>query len=103
MGWTAWLILGVTLLSLYFLFLVLYRLFLNAKGLQSQIAKTQELVAEAKAFKELEIEPAIAHNMDDIAKVLGERRAIGRKREKRAEARQRRLVQRIRDIEIDKR
>ena len=103
MNWTAWLILGVSLLSLYLLGLVLYRLGLNAKALKGEIDKAQGLISEAQQFEELEITPATPAQQEDLGKLMMKRRKFVSEREKKAEDRQRRLVQRIRDIEIDKR
>jgi hypothetical protein len=103
MNWTGWVLLGVTLLSLYLLGLVSYRLFLNAKALKSHVDTAKSLVAEAQRFDELPISAASPSSADDLGPLLVERRALLRAKEERASQRQRRLVQRIRDIEIDKR
>lgn len=103
MNWTVWLIVGVSLLALYLLGLVLYRLWLNSKALMAEIEKAQGLITEAQQFEELEITPATPAQQKDLGKLMMKRRRFVSEREKKAEDRQRRLVQRIRDIEIDKR
>lgn len=103
MNWTGWLILAVSLVSLYLLGLVLYRLYLNAKVLKVEIEKSQLLIAKAQEFEELQVLPAKPSSQDQLAKLHVKRRNFVRSREKKAEDRQRRLIERVRDIEIDKR
>ncbi len=103
MNWTGWLILAVTLVALYLLGLVLYRLYMNAVALKAEIEKSQLLIAQAQQFEKLEIAPAKPSSQQQLAKLMMKRRKLVRSREKKAEDRQRRLVQRVRDIEIDKR
>jgi hypothetical protein len=103
MNWTGWVLLGVTLASLYLLGLAGYRLFLNGKALKQHIDKAQSLIAEAQDYEELAVLPATPSSSEDLSNLLGKRRAYLRAKEERASQRQRRLVQRISDIEIDKR
>jgi hypothetical protein len=103
MGWTAWLIAAVSLASLYGFGMVLYRLYLNAMALKREVDLAKSLIAQAQTFDELPIAAAKPSSSNDLSKLLVNRRAFVRKREKKAEERQHRLVQRIRDIEIDKR
>lgn len=103
MGWTIWLYLAACLAGLYALSLVLYRLFLSVKSLKREISRTQSLLRELMAYEPLEYTPAQSSGRKDLAEVLMARRAFEKKREAKAEARQRRLVERIARIEIDKR
>lgn len=103
MGWTSWLVVAVSLLSLYALGMVLYRLYLNGIALKREVEQAKSLVSAAKSFDELAIEPANPSSVDDLQKLLVNRRAFVRQREKKAEERQHRLVKRIRDIDTDKR
>ena len=103
MDWTFWLLLAACLAGLYALGLVGYRLFLSVRGLKQQIDQAKDLVDQAKAFDELEVESASPSSAQDLSKLLVNRRAFVRQRQKKAEERQHRLVERIRDIEIDKR
>lgn len=103
MDWTFWLLLAASLAGLYALGLVGYRLFLSGKGLKQQIDQARSLVDQAKAFDELEVTSASPSSAQDLSKLLVRRRAFVRQRRKKAEERQHRLVERIRDIEIDKR
>lgn len=103
MAWTGWLVIGTILVCLYVLATVIYRLALSVRALIAEVKKTQGLINELKNISPIAVRPAIATTGDDLAKVLIERRAIERKREHRARERQRRLVQRISDIEMDKR
>lgn len=103
MGWTGWLLLGTAFLSLYALGLVGYRLYLNIKGLKAELSRSESLAHQVQQFEELEIVPAKPHGQQDLAKALLNRRSFERDRAQKREARQRRLVQRISEIEIDKR
>lgn len=103
MSWVGWVIVLVTLISLYLLGLVIYRLVLNAKALKAEIDQAQRLIAAAQDFEELAIEPATASTQQQLGKLLANRRSFVRAREKKAEDEQRRLVERVRDIETDKR
>ena len=103
MAWTSWVLIAASLLGLYALGLVLYRLYLNGMGLKREVDQARSLVAQAQAFEELEVTPAAPSKSQDLSKLLVRRRAFVRQREKKAEERQHRLVERIRDIEIDKR
>jgi hypothetical protein len=103
MDWTGWLFLAVSLAGLYALGLVLYRLFLSVKSLAREISQTKNLVAELMSYEPLEYTPAKPSSRKDLAEVLMARRNFEKSREAKAEARQRRLVQRISRIEIDKR
>jgi biopolymer transport protein ExbB/TolQ len=103
MGWTLWLVLGVSLVSLYVLALIAYRVFLSGKALQMQIRESGSLIAQAQDFEELELTPATPSAQEDLSRLMMARRAFLRAKEQRAKDNQRRLVARIRDIEIDKR
>jgi biopolymer transport protein ExbB/TolQ len=103
MGWTVWLLLGVSLISLYVLALMIYRVFLSAKGLKAQIELSQSLISSAQEFEELLVTPATPSKREELGTLQLNRRRFVRAREKRAQDNQRRLVERIRDIEIDKR
>lgn len=103
MGWTGWFFLAVSLAGLYGLGLVLYRLFLSVKSLAREISQTKALVSDLMSYEPLEYTPAKPSGREDLAEVLMARRNFEKSREAKAEARQRRLVQRISQIEIDKR
>ena len=103
MGWTGWLLIGTAILSLYLLGLVCYRLYLNVKSLKAELSRSEALAVQLQQFEAIEIEPAKPHDQTDLAKVLLNRRSFERDRAQKREARQRRLVQRISEIEIDKR
>ena len=103
MNWEVWLVLAAIGAGAYVIGLIGYRVSLNLKGLKSEVDKAESLIAEAKAFEQLEPAPAKANNADDLAEVLLNRRRIQKEKEERHQSRQRRLVQRISEIEIDKR
>lgn len=103
MGWTIWLYLAVALAGLYVLGLVLYRLFLSMKALALATSHTQTLMRDLMAFEPLEYTPASPTSRIELSKALMERRAFEQSREAKAQARQRRLVKRISNVEMDKR
>lgn len=103
MNFTGWLILGVSLTSLYVLGLMIYRVSLSARALKLDFERARQLVAESQTFDELTISPATPSSRDQLDGLLVKRRSFLSNREKKAQDEQRRLVERIRDIEIDKR
>lgn len=103
MGWTIWLYLAVCLAGLYALGLVLYRLFLSVKALAMATSHTKSLIEALMAYEPLEYTPASPTSRAELSKSLMERRAFEQRREAKAQARQRRLVKRISNVEMDKR
>jgi hypothetical protein len=103
MSW-AWIIGGGAIIaSLYWLVLVGYRLFLSLKGLQSAgvpLKASIELLADPL---ERDFKAATNTSSADLGEVLAKREQ--RKREKRnfQEARRRRLIERLNQMNLDKR
>jgi len=94
----------VTVLGgLYALGLSGYRIFIAIRALKAQLARAKGLITSIAAAEHHDPTPAVPTNRSDLVRVITERQALKRARAREAEARQRRLVQRIRDIEIDKR
>ena len=89
--------------GLYALGLSGYRIFLAIRALKVQLARAKGLITDIAAAEHNDPTPAVPTNRSDLVRVITERQALKRARARKAEARQRRLVQRIRDIEIDKR
>ena len=89
--------------GLYALGLSGYRIFVAIQALKVQLAKAKSLITDIAAAEPNDPVPAAPTNRSDLVRVISERQALKRARARKAEARQRRLVQRIRDIEIDKR
>ena len=89
--------------GLYALGLSGYRIFIAIRALQAQLARAKGLIADVAAAEHNDPTPAVPTNRSDLVRVITERQALKRARARKAEARQRRLVQRIREIEIDKR
>jgi len=89
--------------GLYALGLSGYRIFIAIRALKVQLARAKGLIRDVAAAEPNHPTPAAPTNRSDLARVISERQALKRARAREAEARQRRLVQRIRDIEIDKR
>ncbi|MEL0316581.1 MAG: hypothetical protein VW991_01870 [Aquiluna sp.] len=90
-------------LALYATGLAGYRLLLSTKNLRAEVSRSESLVKQLRDYPRQEVIPAHPHGTDDLVTTIAHRRAVIRARRRRAEERQRRLVQRIRDIEVDKR
>jgi hypothetical protein len=90
-------------LALYATGLAGYRLLLSLKNLKAEVSRSDSLVKQLQDYPRLDVIPAQPHGTDDLVTTIAYRRAVIRARRRRAEERQRRLVQRIRDIEVDKR
>lgn len=103
MTWLGWLWLALVLGSLYFLGLTLYKLVLSAKSLQAQAKIANATISKVLSVPMPNIEPARPNSQEDLAQLVQERRQREKAKAERKQARQRRLVARIRDIEIDKR
>jgi type III secretion system FlhB-like substrate exporter len=93
----------VAMVSVYALGLVGYRLLLSAKRLNIELIKSKALIEDLNSFEMTIPSKAEANTGAELLSLLGERRKIGQAKEQRVKARRRRLVQRINDIEIDKR
>ncbi len=99
----SWLIVVSLLAGMYFLFLTGYRLFQSGRKLTQEAMRTSQLLTELSSFDRTEPRPATAHVAADFEKTLLARRRLVRKRARRRENRERRLVRRIREIDVDKR
>lgn len=93
----------VALASIYALGLVGYRLLLSAKRLNIELTKSKKLIEDLNSFELTIPSKAEANTGPELLFLLGQRRKIGQAKEQRDKARRRRLIQRINDIEIDKR
>jgi hypothetical protein len=93
----------VALASLYALGLLGYRLLLSARRLNTELTKSKELIQDLNSFEMLTPSKAQVTSGSDLLSLLGERRKIGQAKEQRVKSKRRRMVQRIKDIEIDKR
>ena len=89
--------------GLYALGLSGYRIFLAIRALKVQLDRAKGLITDIAAAEHNDPTAAVPTNRSDLVRVITERQALKRARARKAEARQRRLVQRIREIEIDKR
>jgi hypothetical protein len=93
----------VALASLYALGLLGYRLLLSARRLNTELTKSKELIQDLNSFEMLTPSKAQVTSGSDLLSLFGERRKIGQAKEQRVKSKRRRMVQRIKDIEIDKR
>jgi biopolymer transport protein ExbB/TolQ len=98
-----WMLLFVSLAAIYALWLVGYRLLLSAKKLNKEIAKSKDLIAELNSAETAMPDRAEANTGADLLSLLGQRRRNGLAKEQRAKYRRRRLINRIKEIDIEKR
>ena len=89
--------------GLYALGLSGYRILLSIRALKVQLDRAKGLITDIASAEHNDPTPGVPTNRSDLVRVITERQALKRARARKAEARQRRLVQRIREIEIDKR
>ena len=89
--------------GLYALGLSGYRILLAIRSLKSQLNRAKGLISDIATAEHNDPTPATPTNQGDLVRVITERQALKRARARKAAARQRRLMQRIREIEIDKR
>ena len=76
---------------------------LSARRLNTELTKSKELIEDLNSFEKTMPIGAEASNGADLLSLLGQRRRIRQAKEQRVKARRRRLLQRINNIEIDKR
>lgn len=98
-----WLPLIALLIGLYFFFLMAYRLFVAGRALIRAAGQTLALFAELDRYDRYVPQAKQAVTSGDLERVVLERRKLVIRRRKEQSERQRRLVSRIREIEIDKR
>lgn len=98
-----WLLLAVTVINAYLLGLAGYRLFLSTKQFAREASKTSQLLSELSDYESSAPEPAQAVTKADLETTLAARRALIARRARQREQRERRLISRIRDIDLDKR
>ena len=103
MTWLSWVWIGVIAGGLIFIAYSLYTLYSAGKNLKAQLDSADQKVNQALANIEGSITPAEPHTDKDLVNLVQARRALLKSKEERRQKRQRRLVARLRDIEIDKR
>jgi len=103
MEWTGWLILVVSLLGIYLIGLIGYRLLISTKKLRQEVARADQLISELKNVEHLAVEFSWPSTGAELEELLINRELLKRARRHRAEARKRKLIERISSIEVDKR
>jgi hypothetical protein len=99
----SWLLLLSFLAGIYILVLTAYRLFQAVKKMSEAAARTSKLLADLTSYEQIQPAAAKASGPADLQRALAARRKLVSDRRRRRETQQRRLVKRIREIEIDKR
>lgn len=103
MEWQTWLLVAVLLGALYFLGLTGYRIFLATKKLSSEIARSERMISELTSVETPPIPIVRPNTGDQYLELLANREQLKSSRRKQAEARKRKLIERISSIEVDKR
>jgi hypothetical protein len=98
-----WLPIVALLIGLYFFFLMAYRLWIAGKALVAAAGRTAGLLAELQRYDRLVPEGKQAITASELDRVILERKKLVNRRRKAKQERERRLVNRVREIEIDKR
>lgn len=103
MEWQNWVLLAIGLAAIYFLALVGYRIFLATKKLSSEIARIEHMISELNSVETPPIPVVRPNTGDQYLELLANRELLKSARRKQAEARKRKLIERISSIEVDKR
>lgn len=103
MSWAGWVVLASLLAAIYALTLNLYRLGLSIRSLIAQAKHTSKLVEELLNYEPLQFTEARPSSAADLTNALRARKTFENDREAKRLARQRRLLRRIGNIELDKR
>jgi hypothetical protein len=102
-NWTGWLLLAISLIGLYAIGLIGYRIMLATKKLRTEVARAEGLIDELQNVEYQTVELAKPTSGDDFEQALVNREQLKLSRAKKAEERKRRLIERISSIEVDKR
>lgn len=103
MTWSWLLGLAAIFASLYWLVLVGYRLFLSLKGLQAVAVPLNSNLKYLAEPIEREFIAAKNHTTADLAQVLAKREQLKNAKRDAVEARRRRLIERLNQVNLDKR
>lgn len=89
--------------SLYWLGLIGYRLYLSLKGLQAAGVPLRANVELLSNPIERDFTAAKNHTTEDLGEVLAKRKQLVRAKRDSSEERRRRLIERLNDMNLDKR
>jgi hypothetical protein len=98
-----WLPILTLCIGLYFFGLGSYRLFIAGRALFGAANRTLALLAEIYQFDKSTPDPKQPVTSADLAEFVLQRKRLQHRRRRERAARQRRLVKRIQEIELDKR
>lgn len=98
-----WIVLATVLGGLYFLWMAIYKLSLNVRKLVSEGAKLKQMLETIRNPAETKVTPATPSSRQDYVQLVTKRTLLKRRRLAAAQARERRLIERIRFIDLDKR
>ncbi len=103
MSITSWVLLATCLAGLYILGLIFYRVALAGKRLNKEVLKAKNLIEELNNAEALEAQKQSPTQASELPELYRARKRRQRDRENQVQARRRRLIRRISEIEIDKR
>ena len=103
MSWVFWLNLAVSLAGIYAIGLIVYRLSLSLKSIKIDSEKLKIAIDSLKNIETTEIESAETSSVEDLPLLISKRRKILKAKEQRAKARERRLIEHLGSIKIEKR
>jgi hypothetical protein len=103
MSWVFWLNLAVALAGIYAIGLIVYRLSLSLKSIKIDSEKLKIAIDSLKNIETTEIESAETSSVEDLPLLISKRRKILKAKEQRAKARERRLIEHLGSIKIEKR
>jgi hypothetical protein len=92
----------LTLMPLYTLSLLLYRISLSARSVHNQLSETNRLLGELSTLEIIEVDQAVAATASDLDDLVSRRLVLKRIKERRRAARQRRLIARLHEAEEKK-
>lgn len=89
--------------SLYWFALVGYRLYLSLRGLKIAGVPLKSTLDQLSEPIERDFAPAKNHTTEDLSQVLAKRKQLKRAKQDAAETRRRRLIERLNEMNLDKR
>lgn len=103
MSWVFWLNLAFTLAGIYAIGLIFYRLSLSLRSIKIDSDKLKLAIESLKDIETPDIKSAQTSSVEDLPSLISKRANILKAKEQRAKARERRLIEHLGSIKIEKR
>ena len=103
MNWVVWLNLAVVLAGIYAIGLMLYRLSLSMTSIKTESDKLKLAIDSLKNLETADVGSATTSSVEDLPSLISKRRNILKAKEQRTKARERRLIEHLGSIKIEKR